>query len=71
MIWSSQLMAVQLEFSAWRKIFKKAGKPYSEEACEQYAEARLQERIETIRGEMECLPDGRLDACLAVSQGEI
>lgn len=50
-------------------MMKKEGKRFDEEACEQYAEERLKDRIETIRGEMETVPGGRLDACLAVSQG--
>ena len=49
---------------------KKEGKRSNEEEGEHYAEERLQERIETIRGEMESVPGGRLDACLAVSQGK-
>lgn len=48
---------------------KKEGKRQSEEEGEQYAEERLLERIETIQSEMETVPGGRLDACLAVSQG--
>lgn len=48
---------------------KKEGKRFDEEACEEYAEERLKDRIETIREEMETVPGGRLDACLAVSQG--
>ena len=50
-------------------MMKKEGKKFNEEECEQYAEERLQDRIETIRVEMESVPGGRLDACLAVSQG--
>ena len=60
---------LDIEFGSYRKQLKKEGKRFDEEACEQYAEERLQERIEMIRSEMESVPGGRLDACLAVSQG--
>lgn len=50
-------------------MMKKEGKRLNEEECEQYAEERARERIDTIRSEMETVPGGRLDACLAVSQG--
>ena len=48
---------------------KKEGKRFDEEECEQHAEEKLRERIETIQEEMSSVPNGRLDACLAVSQG--
>ena len=60
---------LDIEFGARRKALKKESKRFDEEACEQYAEERLHERVETIRSEMESVPGGRLDACLAVSQG--
>jgi hypothetical protein len=60
---------LDLQFSAHRKMLKKAGQRFDEEACETFAEQQLQERIEVIRREMESVPGGRLDACLAVSQG--
>lgn len=50
-------------------MMKKKGEKVVEEDGEQYAEERLQERIETIRTEMETVPGGRLDGCLSVSQG--
>lgn len=61
---------LDIEFGAYRKQLKKEGKRFDEEACEAYAEEKLQERIETIRNEMLSVPGGRLDACVAVSQGE-
>ena len=61
---------LDIEFGAHRKTLKKEGKKFDVEACEKHAEERLHERIETIRSEMESVPGGRLDACLAVSQGE-
>ena len=60
---------LDIEFSKHRKALKKDSKRFDEEACEQYAEERLEERIETIRSEMESVEGGRLDACVAVSQG--
>jgi len=60
---------LDIEFGTHRKALKKVGKRFDEEACEQYAELRLRERIETIRSEMQSVPGGRLDACVAVSQG--
>ena len=60
---------LDIQFSAYRKQLKKEGKRFDEEACEQHAEEKLRERIETIQSEMESVPGGRLDACLAVSQG--
>jgi hypothetical protein len=50
-------------------MLKKEGKPFDMEDCERYAEEKVQERIDTIRKEMEGVEHGRLDACLAVSQG--
>ena len=61
---------LDIEFGAYRKALKKEGKKVDVEAGEQYAEEKLRERIETIRSEMESVPGGRLDACLAVSQGK-
>lgn len=61
---------LDLEFSKRRKTLKKEGKRFDEEACDEYAEEQLQERIEIIRKEMESVSGGRLDACLAVSQGK-
>lgn len=60
---------LDIEFGTYRKALKKEGKRFDEEACEQYAEERLRERIELVKSEMESVPGGRLDACLAVSQG--
>lgn len=60
---------LDIEFGAYRKLLKKDGKKFDEEACERHAEEKLQERIEIIREEMQSVPGGRLDACLAVSQG--
>lgn len=51
-------------------MLKKEGRPFDEEECERYAiEAQLR-RLELIRGEMESVPGGRIDACLAVSLGK-
>ncbi|KAK5130600.1 hypothetical protein LTR08_001919 [Meristemomyces frigidus] len=61
---------LDIEFGTYRKALKKEGKRFDEEACEQYAEEKLRERVETIRAEMESVPGGRLDACLAVSQND-
>lgn len=61
---------LDIEFGTYRKALRKEGKPFNEHACEQHAEAKLHERVETIRNEMQSVPDGRLDACLAVSHGE-
>jgi hypothetical protein len=61
---------LDIEFGTYRKMLKKDGKRFDEEACEQYAEERLKERVETIRAEMETVQGGRLDACIAISQGE-
>ena len=61
---------LDIEFGVHRKALKKEGKRFDEEACEKHAEERLKERIDTIRTEMESLPGGRLDACVAVSQGK-
>lgn len=60
---------LDIEFGSHRKALKKEGKRFDEDACEQYAEEKLRERVEMIRVEMESVPGGRLDACLAVSQG--
>ena len=60
---------LDINFGTYRKILKKDGKRFDEEACEEYAEERLRERVRTIQAEMESVPGGRLDACLAVSQG--
>jgi GTPase SAR1 family protein len=61
----------EISFGARRKARKKEGLKFDEEDCEQYAEEKVQERIETIRNEMLSVPDGRLDACVAVSHGTI
>jgi len=61
---------VDIQFSARRKAMKKEGLCFDEEACEQFAEQQLQERVDTIRNEMQTVPGGRLDACVAISQGE-
>ncbi|KAK4546616.1 hypothetical protein LTR36_001833 [Oleoguttula mirabilis] len=61
---------LDIEFGTCRKALKKEGKRFDEEACEQYAEEKLRERVETIRSEMESVQGGRLDACLAVSQDD-
>ena len=60
---------LDIEFGAYRKQLKKDGKKFDEEACERYAEEKLQERVDIIRSEMESVPGGRLDACIAISQG--
>ena len=60
---------LDIEFGSYRKQLKKDGKKFDMEACEQHAEEKLQERVEMIRDEMQSVPGGRLDACLAVSQG--
>lgn len=60
----------EIEFGARRKARKKEGLKFDEEDCEQYAEQKVQERIETIQNEMQSVPDGRLDACVAVSHGQ-
>lgn len=49
---------------------KQAGQRFDEEACEEHAEEKLKERVETIRSEMKSVPGGRLDACVATSVGE-
>lgn len=69
MIYYRQLTRLQIEFGVRRKMLKKEGKPFDMAECERYAEEKVQERIDTIRGEMESVAHGRLDACLAVSQG--
>ncbi|KAK4561601.1 hypothetical protein LTR86_004280 [Recurvomyces mirabilis] len=61
---------LDIEFGTHRKMLKKDGKPFDEEACEQYAEERLRERVDTIRTEMQTVEGGRLDACLAVAQDD-
>ena len=50
-------------------MLKKEGKPFDMAECERCAEEKVHERIDTIRSEMESVAHGRLDACLAVSQG--
>ena len=60
---------LDIEFGAHRKAMKKEGKRFDEEACERHAEEMLEQRVELIRSEMETVEGGRLDACLAVSQG--
>ena len=62
---------VDIEFNTKRKAMKKEGLKFDEEACDQYAADRLEDRIETIRTEMQTVEGGRLDACVAVSQGAI
>lgn len=59
----------QVEFGARRKMLKKEGRPFDEEECERYATEMQGRRLDLIRGEMQCVPGGRLDACLAVSLG--
>jgi GTPase SAR1 family protein len=61
---------LDIEFGTCRKAMKKEGKRFDEEACEEYAAQKLQERVNTIREEMQTVPDGRLDACVAISQGK-
>lgn len=60
----------QIEFGACRKMQKKEGKKFDVENCEEYAEQQLQERLDIIRSEMETVEGGRMDACVAVSQGQ-
>lgn len=60
---------LDLEFSKKRKAMKAEGKRFDEETCDEHAEEKLKERVETIRSEMESVPDGRLDACVATSVG--
>lgn len=50
---------------------KKAGQRLDEDACDAYAEEKLQDRVGMIRSEMESVPGGRLEACVAVSQGDL
>jgi len=60
---------LELQFGAHRKAMKKEGLKFDEDACDAYAEERLLERIETIKKEMESVPGGRLNACVAISHG--
>lgn len=60
---------LDIEFGARRKAMKKEGLRFDEEACEEYAEGKLQERVDMIKEEMQTVPGGRLDACIAISQG--
>ena len=62
---------LDIEFGKKRKAMKQAGQRFDEEACEEHAEEKLKERIETIRNEMESVPGGRLDACVATSVGTL
>lgn len=50
-------------------MLKKEGKPFDEEECENHANEMQSRRLELIRDEMQSVPGGRLDACLAVSLG--
>lgn len=61
---------LDIAFSKKRKAMKQEGKRFDEEACEEYAEEQLRERIETIRSEMQSVPGGRLDACVATAVGK-
>lgn len=58
-----------IEFTNHFREMKRKKIPFDEEACEQYAEEQLQNRLEQIRTEMLSVPGGRLDAIEAVSQG--
>lgn len=66
---STSLRETQIEFGTRRKMLKREGKPFDEEECERYACEILSQRLQTISGEMQSVPGGRLDVCLAVSQG--
>ena len=60
---------LDIESAKFRRACKKAGQRLEEDACDEHAAAQLLARIETIRTEMQSVEGGRLDACLAVSQG--
>ena len=62
---------LEVQFGAHRKAMKKDGLKFDEEACDNYAAEKLVERIERIKTEMQSVPGGRLDACVAISQGTI
>ncbi|TKA34380.1 hypothetical protein B0A54_15211 [Friedmanniomyces endolithicus] len=59
---------LEVQFGAHRKAMKKDGLKFDEEACDTYAAEKLVERIERIKTEMQSVPGGRLDACVAISQ---
>ncbi|KAF7185976.1 hypothetical protein HII31_12849 [Pseudocercospora fuligena] len=61
---------LDIEFSAKRKELKKNKQPFDEDLCDQYAADKLQERLESVRKEMQSVPGGRLDAIVAVSQDD-
>ncbi|RMY69848.1 hypothetical protein D0863_06191 [Hortaea werneckii] len=62
---------LDIEFGIHRKALRKAGQRLDEDACDAYAEQKLQERVAMIRSEMESVPGGKLEACVAVSQGDL
>ncbi|EME79104.1 uncharacterized protein MYCFIDRAFT_79773, partial [Pseudocercospora fijiensis CIRAD86] len=61
---------LDIEFSAKRKELKKNKQPFDEDLCDQYAADKLQERLESVRKEMQSVPGGRLDAIVGVSQDD-
>ncbi|KAK5686968.1 hypothetical protein LTS10_001104 [Elasticomyces elasticus] len=61
---------LEIQFGAHRKAMKKEGKRFDEDACDQYAAERLVERIQKIEAEMQSVPGGRLNACVAISQDD-
>ncbi|KAK0941013.1 hypothetical protein LTR29_007431 [Friedmanniomyces endolithicus] len=61
---------LEVQFGAHRKAMKKDGLKFDEEACDTYAAEKLVERIERIKTEMQSVPGGRLDACVAISQDD-
>ncbi|KAI7716251.1 hypothetical protein KC353_g5518 [Hortaea werneckii] len=61
---------LDIEFGIHRKALRKAGQRLDEDACDAYAEQKLQERVAMIRSEMESVPGGKLEACVAVSQDD-
>ncbi|KAK5726643.1 hypothetical protein LTR15_002530 [Elasticomyces elasticus] len=61
---------LEIQFGAHRKAMKKEGKRFDEDACDKYAAERLVERIQKIEAEMQSVPGGRLNACVAISQDD-
>ncbi|KAK3725183.1 hypothetical protein LTR37_000694 [Vermiconidia calcicola] len=59
---------LDIKFGAHRKAMKKEGKRFDEEACEQYAEEKLEERIEIIRSEMQSVPGDDNDSIANLSK---
>lgn len=61
---------LDIEFSKRRKELKRLKEPFDEDECDSYAEEQLNTRLEQIREEMLSVEGGRLDALVAVSQGQ-